>query len=139
MTAFSNLPLQAMLPLGSYDLGELRRAIERSGQRLLEADCATCQDGQAVCAAISAGFALVKPFGTDLETLLACLIELSPGDADPPGFVVLLHKLPEGPAYSRADREALLDVFRDAGDHFFDANVAFRVFYSVNRGSEIPA
>lgn len=139
MTAFSNLPLQAMLPLGSYDLVELRRAIERSGQRLLEADCVTCQDVQAVCDAIAAGFALSKPFGTDLEALLACLIELSPGDADPPGFVVLLHKLPEGSGYSRSDREALLDVFRDAGDHFFDANVAFRVFYSVNRGSEIPA
>jgi hypothetical protein len=139
MTAFSNLPLQAMLPLGAYDLVELRRAIERSGQRLLEADCATCHDGQAVCAAIASGFALGKSFGTDLQALFACLIELSPGDADPPGFVVLLHQLPEGSGYSRQDREALLDVFRDAGDHFFDADVAYRVFYSVNRGSEIPA
>jgi hypothetical protein len=139
MTAFSNLPLQAMLPLASYDLVELRRAIERSGQRLLEADCASCHDGPAVCAAIATGFALAKPFGTDLQALLACLIALSPGDADPPGFVVLLHHLPEGPGYSRQDREALLDVFRDAGDHFFDADVAFRVFYSVSRASEIPA
>jgi hypothetical protein len=139
MTAFSNLPLQAMLPLGAYDLVELRRAIQRSGQRLLEADCGPCRDGPAVCAAIAAGFALAKPFGADLQVLLACLIELSPGDADPPGFVVLLQHLPECPGYSRQDREALLDVFRDAGDHFFDADVAFRVFYSVNRVSEIPA
>ena len=50
MTAFSNLPLQAMLPLGAYDLVELRRAIQRSGQRLLEADCAPCRDGPTVCA-----------------------------------------------------------------------------------------
>lgn len=137
MTAFSNLPLQAMLPLGAYDVVELRRAIERSGQRLLEADCSNCHDGPAVCAAIAGGFALEKPFGADLGALLACLVELSPGDADPPGFVVLLHHLPEGPAYSRQDRDALLDVFRDAGDHFFDADVAFRVFYSVKRVSEI--
>jgi len=139
MTAFSNLPLQAMLPLGAYDLAELRRAIERSGQRLLEADCATCHDVRTVCASIEAGFALRKPFGTDLKALLACLVDLSPGDADPPGFVVLLHQVPEGPGYSRQDREALLDVFRDAGDHFFDTDVAYRVFYSVNRGSEISA
>jgi len=139
MTAFSNLPLQAMLPLASYDLVELRRAIERSGQRLLEADCAPCHDGPEVFSAIAGGFALAKSFGTDLQVLLACLTALSPGDADPPGFVVLLHHLPEGSGYSRQDREALLDVFRDAGDHFFDADVAFRVFYSVNRASEIPA
>ena len=135
MTAFSNIPPQAVLPLGSYDLAELRRAVERADQRVMEADCSAAQDAQGVCRAIAGGFNLAKPFGTDLKALLECLVELTPGDADPPGFVVILHNVPEGPGFSRQDREGLLDVFRDAADHFFDAGVAFRVFYSVNRES----
>ena len=135
MTAFSNIPPQAVLPLGSYDLAELRRAVERAGQRVMEAECSAVQDAQGVCSAIADGFVLVKPFGTDLKALLAGLLELSPGDADPPGFVIMLHHIPEGTGFSRQDRDALLDVFRDAADHFFDAGVAFRVFYSINRES----
>jgi len=137
MSAFSNLPPQAVLPLGAYDLAELRRAVERAGQRLLEADCSGASNHVEVFAAIEKGFALDKPFGDDPVELHASLIELSPGDADPAGFVVMLRHLPEGAQFGAKERNDLLDVFRDAADHFFDADVAFRVFYSVDRSAGV--
>lgn len=134
MTALSNLPAQAVLPLDAYRLEDLERAALHADQRWLRADCSTARDKAGVMAALGKGFALPKHFGANLDALYDCLTDLEPSpDASAPGLVLIVENLPEGPGFDVEQRDALLDVFRDAADHFFDRDTAFRVFYSVSR------
>ncbi len=133
MTALSNMPAQAMLPLAAYDLDELLRNAKRSSQTVLRADFDGVDDKAGVMQRIAEGFALPGHFGGNLDALYDCVTDLKPSaDADQPGFVVVLQRLPVGTQFDRDQRDALLDVFREAADFFFDKGVAFRVFYSVS-------
>lgn len=134
MSAFSNIPPQAVLPLGAYDKAELERSALRADQILLRSDCAHAKDKAAVLSTIGKDLALPPRYGQNLDTLYACLTGLRPNrEADQPGFVVILENLPDGRRLGDADRSALLDVFREAADHFYDEKTAFRVFYSVSK------
>jgi RNAse (barnase) inhibitor barstar len=136
MSAFSNIPPQAVLPLGAYDLDELRKSARRADQRWLHVDLARAADKGAVLDAIAAAFELPRHFGRNLDALYDCITDLKPlPEAEQPGLVVVLQHLPETAAFDAQGRDALLDVFRDAADYFFDQGTAFRVFYSVNRPS----
>ena len=44
---------------------------------------------------------------------------------------MILENLPDGGRFGQPERSALLDVFREAADYFYDEKTAFRVFYSV--------
>jgi hypothetical protein len=133
MSAFTNIPPQAVLPLGAYDLAELRRCAERADQRLLHANLAAAKDKAGVMDELARAFSLPKHFGRNLDALYDCVTDMKPPpQADQPGFVVILEDLP-GALAGDFDRDALLDVFRDAADFFFDRDTAFRVFYSVRR------
>lgn len=139
MSAFSNIPPQAVLPLGAYDLAELRRSALRADQRLLHADCGQAADKGGVMETLAKAFALPAHFGRNLDALYDCVTDLVPlPDADQPGFVVILENLPAA-SEGDFDRDALLDVFRDAADFFFDKGTAFRVFYSVRKKTAPPA
>jgi len=132
MSALSNIPHQAVLPLGAYDREQLERDARRSDQRLLHADFAGTADKGAVLDCIARGFELPDYFGRNLDALYDCITDLKPtADADQPGFVVILKDLPDNASFDAQQRAALLDVFRDAADFFFDHDIAFRVFYSV--------
>lgn len=132
MSAFSNIPPQAVLPLGAYDLDELRKSASRADQRLLQADLAGATSKAEVMAAIARAFALPKHFGGNLDALYDCVTDLKPlPDAEQPGFVVILQNVPDCNGFAAGDRDGLLDVFRDAADFYFDRETAFRVFYSV--------
>jgi RNAse (barnase) inhibitor barstar len=132
MSAFSNIPPQAVLPLGVYDKSELERAALRADQILLRSDCASAHSEAAVLSQIGKDLSLPKKYGDNLGKLYDCLTDLRPnGDADKPGFVVILENLPDGGRFGKPERSALLDVFRDAAEYFYDAETAFRVFYSV--------
>ena len=132
MTALSNMPAQAMLPLAAYDLDELLRNAKRSSQTVLRADFDGVDDKAGVMSRIAEGFTLPGHFGGNLDALYDCMTDLKPAaDADQPGFVVVLQRLPAGAHFARDQRDALLDVFRDTADFFFDKGIAFRVFYSV--------
>jgi RNAse (barnase) inhibitor barstar len=132
MSAFSNIPPQAVLPLGAYDKSELERAALRADQILLRSDCASAQNKAAVLSKIGKDLSLPKDYGQNLDALYDCLTDLRPNrDADKPGFVVIIENLPDGGRFGQPDRSALLDVFRDAADYFYDEKTAFRVFYSV--------
>ena len=132
MSAFTNTPPHAVLPLGAYDLEELRRCAVRADQRLLQADLSACRTKSEVLAEIGRAFALPAHFGCNLDALYDCVTDLKPlPEAEHPGFVVVLEKLPDGTGFPADERDGLLDVFRDAADHFFDHDTAFRVFYSV--------
>ncbi|MCO5107692.1 MAG: barstar family protein [Burkholderiaceae bacterium] len=132
MGTLSNIPPQAVLPLSAYDRDALARAAERADQRLLRADFARATDKRGVMAAIAEAFSLPAHFGHNLDALYDCVTDLRPrGEAEQPGFLVILENLPDTAAFGREQRDALLDVFRDAADFFFDRKTAFRVFYSV--------
>jgi len=139
MTAFSNIPPHAVLPLGAYDLVELRKAAARADQRLLHADLGQAQNKSAVLGALAKSFSLPKHFGGNLDALYDCVTDLEPlPDADQPGFVVILENVPECGDFGVEERNALLDVFRDAAEFYFDRDTAFRVFYSVAGRRQAP-
>jgi RNAse (barnase) inhibitor barstar len=132
MGALSNIPPHAVLPLGAYDGDSLKRAAERADQRLLAVDLAGVTDKDAVMKAIAEAFGFPAHFGGNLDALYDCVTDLKPlPDADQPGFLVILRNLPDCERFGREQRNALLDVFRDAADFFYDRETAFRVFYSV--------
>ena len=131
MSLISNLPAQAVLPLKAYDLEALLKDAVRVDQTVLRADFDGVNDKAGVMERLASGFSLPEHFGRNLDALADCLSELEPEEADRPGFVVILRHLPDGAGFSRDQREALLDVFRDTADAFFDRGLAFRVFYSV--------
>lgn len=134
MSAFSNIPPQAVLPLGAYDKTELQRAAARADQTLLHSDCKGATDKQAVLTRLGEDLQLPDYFGRNLDALYDCLTDLEPNkDADRPGFVVILENLPDSSGFDSGDRSRLLDVFRDAADFFYEENTAFRVFYSVRK------
>ena len=136
MSALSNMPGQAMLPLAAYDLDELLRNAERADQRVLRVRFEGVVDKAGVMRAISKAFAFPSHFGNNLDALFDCLTDLKPlPGADHPGFVVILESVPETATFDREQRDALLDVFRDASDFFADHDIAFRMFYSVKRAS----
>jgi RNAse (barnase) inhibitor barstar len=134
MSAFSNIPPQAVLPLGAYDKGELQRAASRADQILLQSDCRSADDKSTVLTRIGEDLRLPEYYGRNLDALYDCLTDLRPnGDAERPGFVVILENLPDTSAFDSGERARLLDVFRDAADFFYEEKTAFRVFYSVRK------
>lgn len=134
MSAFSNIPPQAVLPLGAYDKSELQRAAARADQILLHSDCNGTSDKAAVLVRLGEDLKLPEHYGRNLDALYDCLTDLQPDrEAERPGFVVILENLPESSAFDSGDRSRLLDVFRDAADFFYEENTAFRVFYSVSK------
>ena len=135
MSAFSNIPPQAVLPLGAYDKNELQRSAMRADQTLLHSDCDGASDKKAVLARLGEDLKLPGYYGRNFDALYDCLTDLQPNkDADRPGFVVILENLPETHGFDSGDRSRLLDVFRDAADFFYEEKTAFRVFYSVRKG-----
>lgn len=133
MTALASLPPQAVLPLGRRRVDALHRAAQAAGHRWLHADCAGAADKAATLAALAAGFALPDWFGSNLDALYDCLTDLEPPpEAPSPGLVLVLEHLPAAPGLPDDDREALLDVFRDAADRFAERGVAFRAFWSLS-------
>lgn len=136
MSALSNIPPQAVLPLEAYALDDLTRAGRFADQRLLHVDLRDCVDKKAVLSAIAAAFGLPRHFGHNLDALYDCLTDLKPNEgARSPGIVTILENLPDTKSFGAADRSALLDVFRDAADYFFDQKTAFRVFYSTRKSA----
>ena len=140
MSALSNVPRHAVLPLSAYDLEDLRKGAARLDQRWLQADCAGSSERSAVLAAITKGFGLATGLGDSHAKLYKALTELQPdSSADQPGFVIVLRELPGNGNAAQAERQALLDVFREAADYFYDRDTAFRVFYSVVTTQPAPA
>ena len=134
MGALSNIPAHAVLPLGAYDESSLTRAAERAEQTLLRVDLDDARDRLAVFTAIEKAFALPSHFGNNLDALYDSVTDLKPmAGTEQPGFLVVLKNLPDTASFGRSERDALLDVFRDAADYFYDHDMAFRVFYSIGR------
>lgn len=140
MGTLSNIPPHAVLPLAAYDLDALGRAARQADQRLLRADLGHATDTNGVLATIAGAFSLPSHSGDGFGALYDCVTDLKPlGDAEQPGFLVILENLPDTAQFGREQRDRLLDVFRDAADFFFDRETAFRVFYSVRAAGSASA
>ncbi|MFT4100925.1 MAG: barstar family protein [Burkholderiaceae bacterium] len=139
MTAFSNIPPHAVLPLSAYPLQELQLAARRADQRVLQVDLQAGTDKKDVLKRIAKGLGLPAHFGNNLDALYDCVTDLAPlDDALHPGIVIILQNIPETARFDAAQRDELLDVFRSAADYFYDRKTAFRVFYSVDRPTTAP-
>lgn len=140
MSAFSNLPPQAVLPLAAYPLDRLARDAARADQAVLRADLEPARDRGEVLSILAREFRLPHHAGRCLDSLRDSLTVMKPpADASEPGFVVILQHLPQTPQFDAGERTALLDVFRDAAEHFFDRRTAFRVFYSLSARGKAAA
>jgi RNAse (barnase) inhibitor barstar len=122
------LPAQTVRRLGSYDVDGLRRDAERAGHRFVHLECSDCIDKPSVLKAIGRAFAFPEWYGGNLDALFDCLTDLPERGA--PGWVVVLERLPEARRFDAEEREALLEVFRDAAEALAAQGVAFRVFYA---------
>ncbi|MFA7504023.1 MAG: barstar family protein [Burkholderiaceae bacterium] len=132
MSSLTSMPAHVVLPLAAYDLEGLRKAAERADQRWIHADCSRATDRRAVLQAIADAADFPDWFGLNLDALFDCVTDLVPdASASRPGVVFVLQNLPESAGFDREARHALIDVFRDAADEFYDRGIAFRVFYSV--------
>jgi RNAse (barnase) inhibitor barstar len=122
------LPAQTVRRLGGRNVDELRRWAEQAGHRFVLVECSDCVDRKSVLKAIGHAFAFPGWYGANLDALYDCLTDLP--EHREPGWVVVLERLPQEPAFNAAERDALLDVFRDAAEDFAGRHVGLRVFYS---------
>jgi RNAse (barnase) inhibitor barstar len=126
--ALEALPAQTVRRLGAHSVDELRRWAEQAGHRFALAECSDCVNKKAVLKAIGRAFEFPDWYGANLDALYDCLTDLP--ERGEQGWVVLLERLPVGPKFDVEQRDALLDVFRDATEAFADRGVPLRVFYS---------
>jgi len=122
------LPAQTVRSLGGRDIDELRRWAARAGHRFVLVECSDCVDRKSVLQAIGRAFAFPQWYGANLDALYDCLTDLP--ELREPGWVVVLERLPHEPAHRATEREALLDVFREAAENFAERHVGLRVFHS---------
>jgi RNAse (barnase) inhibitor barstar len=140
MNAFSNIPAHSVMPMGDMGLEEIRRAAFRAEQICLVADLANAKTKTEILETIGKEMSFGEHFGKNFDALYDCLTDLKPQKSDgDPGFVLVLQNLPHTTKFDDEDRQALLDVFRDASEHFFDQEIAFRVFYTVDAKAVEPS
>jgi RNAse (barnase) inhibitor barstar len=122
------LPAQTVRSLGSYEVDGLRRWAEERGHRFVLAECSDCVDKDSLLRSLGRAFGFPEWYGANLDALYDCLTDLP--DRGAAGWVVVLARLPHAPGFGAGERDALLDVFRDAADDFAERGVALRVFHS---------
>jgi RNAse (barnase) inhibitor barstar len=133
MNAFSNIPAHSVMPLGELGLEGVERAAFRAEQLCLAADLAGSKTKADVLVTLGKSMNFGEHFGNNLDALYDCLTDLKPmKSSGSPGFVIVLQNLPHSKQFDDEERQSLLDVFRDAAEFFFDKEIAFRVFYTVD-------
>lgn len=127
------LPVPVVAPLGGLKVDALRDEANARSLRWLHADCAGARGKTAIMLALGRGFGLPAHYGGNLDALYDCLTDLEPlPDAPEPGLLIVLENIREARGFDAEQIESLLDVFRDAGDHFRDRGVGFRAYYSLS-------
>jgi RNAse (barnase) inhibitor barstar len=100
-----------------------------SGQKVVEVDFEACTDKVSVLREIARAFGFPSWFGLNLDALYDALTDL-PEQHPATGYVVMLENLPRAETFGAEQRDALLDVFRDAAESYAEQGVPFRVLYS---------
>lgn len=128
-----------VLPLGRRSPKTLHSRARKEGRRWLHADCGAARSKREVMAALAKGFGFPAHFGGNLDALYDSLTDLDPPVDDPSaGFVLVVEQLPVGTEFGPAQREALLEVFQDAAEHFRARGIGFQTYYSLSAGSPTP-
>jgi len=122
------LPAQTVRSLGGRDVDELRRWASQVGHRFVLVECSDCIDKRSVLQAIGRAFAFPEWYGANLDALYDCLTDLP--ERSEAGWVVVLERLPRDATFTATERDALLDVFRDAAEDFAERRIGLKVFYS---------
>jgi RNAse (barnase) inhibitor barstar len=122
------LPAHCVRALAPLDAGALAHWARESGQRFIDVDLADARDKKSVLRAIGRALDFPAYYGANLDALYDCLTDL-PEHEGISGWVIVLRHLPTA-ALDEEQRDALLDVFRDALESFADAGVALRVFHT---------
>ena len=125
----ADLPSNCVRPLGALLPAILREWAHKAGHRYVEIDCSGVRDKKGVLAAIGRAFGFPDWYGANLDALYDCLTDL-PDNRAVAGYVVALLKLPYSQEFDVEQRDALIDVFRDAADAYADQGIALRVLYS---------
>ena len=126
---FDDLPQQTVRPLKGFGRSDLQAWTRRTDQRLIDVDFDACTNKTEALRAIARAFALPSWFGMNLDALYDALTDL-PDRGTANGYVVLLEHLPRTEQFTREQRAALLDVFRDVAESFAERGIPFRVLYS---------
>lgn len=127
--SLGDLPSNALSQLGPLETDVVRGWAAAAGHRFVHADLRGCADKKSVLREIGRAFELPDWYGANLDALYDCLTDLpDAGPAD--GYVVVLEHLPYTKAFGVDERDALLDVFRDAAEIFADRGIALRVLYA---------
>lgn len=124
-----DLPSNALRPLGALHVNDLRAWAQAGGHRFIEADLGACADKKSVLRTVGQAFAFPAWFGANLDALYDSLTDL-PAQAPAPGYLVVLQRLPYTEHFGVDERDALLDVLREATEALADLAVPLRVFYS---------
>ena len=123
------LPPQTVRQSKGIARSRLREWARKSGQTLVEVNLGPCTDKGSVLREIARSLALPSWFGMNLDALYDSLTDL-PERQPAEGYVIALEQLPRTGDFGADERDALLEVFRDAAESFAELGITFRVFYS---------
>ena len=114
----------------AFTVNQLQDTAKELGQHFLYANLAMAQSKQDVLDLVSAQFSLPAHFGKNFDALYDCLTDPVYKSGPQVGFIVVLEHIPANVKFDKEAREQLLDIFRDAADHWGDRKIPFRCFYS---------
>ena len=121
-----DLASNVVMPQGPLDPHALRQWADAAGQRFVRVALAGCTNRREVLLAVGRALELPDWFGANLDALYDSLTDLAAPLAGS-GLVLVLSGMPEGADFTTDDREAVLDVFRDAASAFAEVSVPLRV------------
>lgn len=125
---FAQIAPQSVQPLRTMPVDDIRAAALANEDRFRAIDCKDCGTRNEVLAHIARALRLPDYFGANLDALYDALTDLP--HAPTQGWIIVLQGLPLLPDMLADDREALLDVFKDAAEFHAQEQTMFRVFYS---------
>ncbi len=128
-TQLDDLPTNAVLPLGVLEVPDLRGWAQAAGHRFVFVDLQGQIDKPGVLRTIGQAFDFPRWFGANLDALYDALTDL-PDVQAAPGYLVVLDDLPYTKLFGAEERDAVLEVFRDATEALADRGVPLRVLYS---------
>jgi len=126
---YDKLPPQTVRQRRGMARDGLRAWARESDQKLVEIDLQKCTDKVSVLREIAKAFGFPSWFGLNLDALYDALTNL-PEQHPATGYVVMMENLPRAATFGVEQRDALLEVFRDAAESYAEQGVPFRVLYS---------
>ncbi len=123
-----DLPRQCIRSLRGLDIEKLRAWATAAQQNFVLADVAGCKGKRAILRLLGRELGLPEWFGANLDALYDALTDdgIWPIDS---GAVIVLDGLRQTESFGPAERDALLDVFRDVAEHYSKVGIPFRVLY----------